>query len=400
MRLLYFNHNVAWSGTFFRAFHLGRELVQRGYQITVVTTSRSARLQPQRQVRDGVELIEMPDLFWGRGRTGWDPWNLFHRTLRLEVGPIDAIHAFDCRPAVILPALYHARSSNAPLFVDWADWWGRGGSIGERKGWLVNRLIGGVETWFEEAFRTQAVGTTVITRALQQRAIALGVPPDTILRFPHGCDADYLRPQPRDHAREQLGIAPDVGVVLHVGNIYPADWDLLRDAMQAVLTERPNTRLVMLGKPSTTIPPSSLPDGALLMPGFVDFPTMQAWLAATNVCAVPLRDTVSGRGRWPSKAGDYLCAARAVVMPRIGDAAYCVDSARAGWTCEPKPDAFAAALLAALTAPAEADAAGARGRVLAETELAWSTLATQVDAFYQRMLQRAEKTVALGAGVA
>jgi glycosyltransferase involved in cell wall biosynthesis len=399
MKLLFFNHNVAWSGTFFRAFHLGRELVQHGYQTTVVTTSRSARLQPRRQVRDGVELIEMPDLFWGRGRTGWDPWNLFHRTLRLEVGPIDAIHAFDCRPAVILPALYHARSSNAPLFVDWADWWGRGGSIVERQGWMVNRLIGGVETWFEEAFRTHAVGTTVITRALEQRAISLGVAPHTILRFPHGCDADCLRPQPRELARERLGIAPETGIILHVGNIYPADWDQLRAAMRVVVAARPNTRLVMLGNPSTYIARNALPAGALITPGFVDFATMQAWLAAANACAVPLRDTVSGRGRWPSKVGDYMCAARAVVMPRIGDAARCVDSVRAGWTCEPQPDAFAAALLTALESPAEADAAGARGRVLAETELAWPTLAHEVNAFYRRTLQRAGTPAAARAGV-
>jgi glycosyltransferase involved in cell wall biosynthesis len=396
MKFLFFNHNVAWSGTFFRAFYLGRELVRLGHDITVVTTSRTARLQAQRQLRDGVQLIEMPDLFWGRGRTGWDPWNMLHRTLRLQVGPVDAIHAFDCRPAVILPALYHARSSDAPLFLDWADWWGRGGSIVEREGRLVNRLIGGVETWFEEAFRHHAVGTTVITSALEERAIALGLSPDQILRFPQGCNAEYLQAQPRPEAREQLGINAHSRIILHVGNVYPGDWAQLQEAMRAVLAVRPDTQLVMLGKPSTAIRSDSLAQDALLLPGFVDFETMRAWLGAANVCVIPLRDNISGRGRWPSKVGDYLCAARAVVMPRVGDAAHYIDSARAGWTSAPNAAALGAGLLRALESAETADAAGARGRALAETELAWPTLAQRVNGFYQRTLERCAPAVTAG----
>ena len=39
MRLLYLNHNIAWSGTFFRAYHLARQMVAHGHDVTVVSAN-------------------------------------------------------------------------------------------------------------------------------------------------------------------------------------------------------------------------------------------------------------------------------------------------------------------------------------------------------------------------
>jgi glycosyltransferase involved in cell wall biosynthesis len=386
LKLLFLNHNVAWSGTFFRAFPLGRALAAHGHEITVVTTSPTARIAQRRRRRDGVDLIETPDLFWGRGRTGWDPWNTLHRSFRLRHGDFDAIHAFDCRPAVILPALSLAARGDLPLFLDWADWWGRGGTIAERPGHLVNRLIGGVETWFEEAFRTRALGTTVISRALEGRAVQLGVPTDSILNFPNGCEHEGIRPHDRERSRAALNIDAKADVVLHVGLIYPRDIELLFGAMQQVCRERPRARLVLLGNPRTPIPRERLPADALITPGFVDLELLQLWLGAADCCVLPLSDTICNRGRWPAKLSDYLCAGRAVVMPRVGDAAEWIDAHRAGWTSAPAVASLAEALLAALDSGDRASEAGDRARRLAEGPLAWSAVAEGVDAFYRRIV--------------
>ena len=386
MRLLFLNHNVAWSGTFFRAFPLGRELAARGHEITVVTTSPTARVARRRWIRDGVDVIETPDLFWGRGRTGWDPWNTLHRSLGLRHRDFDAIHAFDCRPAVILPALFLAARGDLPLFLDWADWWGRGGAIAERPGYLLNRLIGGVETWFEEVFRRHALGTTVISRALEGRAVQLGVPADSILRFPNGCAHESIRPQDRQHARTALGVDAEADLVVHVGLIYPRDIELLFGAMQRVRLECPRARLVLLGNPRTPIPRERLPAGTLMTPGFVDVHVLQRWLGASDCCVLPLSDTICNRGRWPGKLSDYLSAGRAVVMPKVGDAAEWIATHRAGWTSEPASASLAEALLTALESRDGSEEAGERARRLAEGPLAWSAVASEVDAFYTRSL--------------
>ena len=386
MKLLFLNHNVAWSGTFFRTFQLGQALVRRGHRVTLVTTSRDLRWAPRSRMREGVELIEMPDLLWGRARTGWDLWNTMHRAVGLRPSDYDAIHAFDCRPAVILPALALARRGGLPLFVDWADWWGRGGAITERPGFLVNRLIGGVETWFEESFRHHALGTTVISKALEQRAVGLGIAPGTIHRFPNGCDHEQIRPLDYRAARAELSVADDARIVAHVGVIYPRDLTLLLGAMARVVEVRPEARLVMLGNPKAPLRLDALPGGALHSTGFVDFDVLQHWLGASDCCVVPLSDTVCNWGRWPGKVNDYLCAGRAVVMPRVGDAAEWIDRERAGWTSRADVGSFADALMEALGTREGAAEAGARGRALAETRLSWATVAAGVDEFYDRAL--------------
>jgi len=383
MKLLFLNHNVAWSGTFFRVFQLARTLVGRGHEVTVVTTSRTARFALRSEQRDGVQLIEAPDLLFGRGRTGWDPWNTARRMLHLDASRFDLVHAFDSRPAVVLPALQLARTG-MPLYMDWADWWGRGGTIRERSGRVVNVLIEGVETWFEESFRRRALRTTVISRALAERAIGLQVRSEHILRFPNGCDVDHLTPMARGTARAQLGLSRDAPILLHIGLIYPADMRLLLDAWGVVTQALPKARLVLLGRPGTPVDPQLLAGGSVLAPGFVPFETMQAWLGAADACVIPMRDTVAHRGRWPGKFNDYLCAGRATVLPAVGDAAEWVTSSGAGFPCAPDAASFAQAIIKALTDRKTCDEAGERARALACGELAWPTIAAEVDTFYQQ----------------
>ena len=152
MRILYLNHNIAWTGTFFRAFHPGRHLVARGHDVTLVTTHASHRLGFATAVNDGLKIVYAPDLLWGPARQGWDFYNALRRLGHLGADRWDLIHAFDARPVVSIPALRLSRGGRATLVMDWADWWGRGGTIEERSGWPVRTLFGPMETWFEEAF--------------------------------------------------------------------------------------------------------------------------------------------------------------------------------------------------------------------------------------------------------
>jgi glycosyltransferase involved in cell wall biosynthesis len=386
LRILYLNHNPAGVGTWQRASHFGRALARRGHEVTLVTTDPRRRFGFAVRTEESYTEIRAPDLLVGPARTGWDPSNALRRVLRLNGHGADLVHAFDTRPVVIAPALHVAKRTGAALFMDWADWWGRGGRIEERSGWWVRTFFGPVETWFEESFRTRAHGTTTISRALADRARDLGVDADRIWTLPNGCDAKGIRPGDRQEARRVLGIAIETPVVVHVGVLTPGDMRQLTGAFACVGGELPGARLVLVGNHTAAVPEDALSSGRVRVVGFVSSEALGLWLAAADLCVVPLTDTPNNRGRWPGRLNDYLAAGRPTVMPAVGDAAALLDAEGAGWTCRPDPESLARSLLAALRDPEGRRWAGERARAVASGPLAWSALAARLEAAYNSVL--------------
>src|SRR3712207_4458366 len=106
MRLLFLHHNLArTTGTFHRPFQFRRQLAIRGHEVTLVSISPRRRAGFESRTVDGVTVLESPDLMWGIGRTGWDPWDTLSRITHLRSGRWDIMHAWDSRPVVALPAM-------------------------------------------------------------------------------------------------------------------------------------------------------------------------------------------------------------------------------------------------------------------------------------------------------
>jgi glycosyltransferase involved in cell wall biosynthesis len=385
MRLLFLNHNVAWSGgTFFRAYHFARFLAKRGHEVTLLTISVDCRTRLTEQVSDGVRLVETPDLFWGRARSGWDPWDTLCRAAYVRRHTWDLVHAFDSRPAVVLPALVACRRG-IPLVMDWADWWGRGGTIEERRpGARLRAIIRPVETYFEEAFRTSANGTTVISTALRERAIALGVPADSIARIHGGCDVEHL-PLPKEECRRALGLAGATPLVGYLGVLTMSDATLLFDTFAEMHRKRPDCRLVLIGNHMAVIPVAL--EAWTERPGFVSIEQKATWLGACDVLLLPLKDTVASRGRWPSKINDYLAAGRPVVGTAVGEIGELFARHEVGRAAVDDARRLAEAALELLESPAELVRLGANARRLAESELAWSRLTEQLETHYFQTLR-------------
>jgi glycosyltransferase involved in cell wall biosynthesis len=378
VRILFLNHNTAFRGTFFRAHQLARELTGRGHEVTLVTTSRRARVRARWRAIDGVRVLEAPDLLFGPGRSGWDVWNVLRRVASLRAESFDVIHGFDCRPVVIGPALALRRRSGARLVLDWADWWGRGGQIQERSGVVVRTLFGPVETWFEESFRTRADASTVISSALEARVRGLGVAGERILRVPNGSDTERIRPVGRAAARAALGVPRETPLVVHIGVLTRGDADLLLGAFRRTLEEVPDARLVLVN-------PRVATNGGpgVTRTGVVEFDTLKQWLGAADLGVVALRDTVGNRGRWPGRLNDFLAAGRPALVTRVGDAPGYVESAGAGWSVAAEPEALGAELAVRLRGREELEEQGRAARRLAETELGWGRIADAVQQHYE-----------------
>lgn len=394
MRILFLNHNVVRrGGTFHRAYQVARYLVRLGHSVTLLSISAHRVIGFSRERCDGVDIIHTPDWLWGVGRTGWDPFDTMSRCAYLTGQSWDVIHAWDCRPAVILPALWArhwSRRAGGKLLIDWADWWGRGGTQAERGDSVAKALYGPIETFFEEAFRARADGTTVASRALRERVVALGVSEDSVQALPGGCDTDSVRPIDRGEARAQLGIPSSEWVVGYLGALPIREADLLARTLVITRASIPRLRFLAIG---VSIAGSNVPLSAMLRDiwgewithtGRIPFETVGLYLSACDAVILPMRRNISNAARWPSKINDYLSAGRAIVATPVGEVEQLLRLG-VGVTADDNPQALAAALDFLHTHPDEGQRLGRQGRLLAEGELNWRRVTQRLAAFYDEI---------------
>jgi glycosyltransferase involved in cell wall biosynthesis len=336
----------------------------------------------------GVTLVATPDLLWGPLRSGWDPANVIAR-IRWSRGPaFDLVHAFEARPTAIFPALYLQRRQQIPMVLDWCDWFGRGGSVEERPNPLVRAVLRPVETFFEERFRTAAQGTTVINSTLRQRALELGVKAETILQLPNGSNIAEIRPHPRVEARQKLGIDRDVLLIGYIGAIFRRDAVLMAEAFNRIIAQEPAARLMLAGYFNVDLEAMVDKPASIWRTGKLAYADLETYLAACDVCWLPLRDSGANRGRYPLKVNDYMAAGRPVVATAVGDLSDLVRRGQFGLVTPDRPAALADAVLSLLRAPEQRQKMGRLARHMAETELTWEQMSARLATFYQQLLKR------------
>ena len=386
MKILMLNHNPKWRGTFFRAFHFSRCLARRGHRVTLVTISPRNLLRFRSQQLDGVEILESPDLLAGKGRTGWDPYDTLRRTLRLrKPGDFDLVHGFDCRPAVIFPALALRRRTGVPFLSDWADWWGRGGIVEERSR-LMRWTLGPVETFFEEHFRPAADGITVTSRALQDRAVALGIDRRRVRYLPSGSDVETIRPLPKAEMRRELGLPEHGKILVYIGFIN-YDIDCLVRAFPLVQERFPDVLLLMVGQrhPVTRrLCREHRISRGLIETGVVPFQELPRYLACGDVLLLPFTDKICNIGRGPIKLGDYMAAGRPIVTMPVGDLRRVFEEDEPiGLLAGDEPESFARAVCELLSDPERAEEYGRNARRLAERKYSWEILTAGLEEYYR-----------------
>ena len=215
---------------------------------------------------------------------------------------------------------------------------------GARSAALAERLFAPVETFFEEGFRLYADGSVVLTSALRNRALALGVAADRLVQIPHGADVDNLQPRDKGEARKRLGLTDRELLLGYVGNILPRDLSFLLEAFRMINHQEKRTRLLLIGRGIITEKDISedIRDHVLLTGG-IAYDQLQDYVAACDVMLPPLRDTLANRGRWPSKICDYLAAGRPVSACAVGDLINLFSRDEIGVLCRDDPRDFAEA---------------------------------------------------------
>ncbi len=388
MRILMLNHNVIWKSAFHRCFQLGKRLYRKGHEVTIITNSPTSRFRIEELDIEGVHIVESPDLLWGQLRTGWDIWNTIVRMRYLRMRSYDIIHAFDTRPTVIIPALYFQKRIGVPLIIDWGDWWGRGGAINLRKPWILNKLFEPVETHFEEYYKLKANVLTTVSAALRDRAIKLGISENSIEIIPNGSDTESIKPTTKVSARKLLGLSR-TSYLLIFSSFVLYDLKFVLESFKKVLARIPETQLILTGEISpitSQIVGDFVRSGKVIQTGLLPRKKLAMYLSASDICLLPLSDTLTNRARYPGKLGDYVAASRPVVANPIGDIARHFQENRIGLLAKPNTEDFAEKIVHLLGDKTLRSELGNNARIFAEEKHSWEIYAQKLETIYLKAL--------------
>ena len=391
MRLLFLTHTVSWrgGGIFYTAYHQGRHLVQRGHDVTLMSISANARIKFSESIVSGVHIVETPDLFSGKGRSGWDPWDILQRLGYLNLRKYDLVHGYESRPVVALPGLSIQKKQHIPLVFTWADWFGKGGKSEER-GRLLAPVMAPVENFCEEYFYPKADGLVAMGAPLQERALSLGIAPEKIITLLHGCDTKNFLPIPKQEARERLSMFQKDEIVFgYLGVLRPSSARLLLQAFQIIQKRFPGScKLVFIGNNKLQLD-DYVPEDCrqnIIETGWLSYEDVNLYLAASDILALPLCRAVATNNVWPSKLNDYLSAGRPVVATRMRVFEPLFRKYTPGLLTEDNPQEFAQGCLKLIADNSLGCQMGENARKLAEGELSWEVLVNGLEKFYVNLI--------------
>ena len=344
MKILFIVFNIVGRGTYLRAHALAGALTELGHNITLLASAQGVRGRTRQYVQDGINIIEISDLLSGPLRSGWDIKNMLSRVNTVKQLDFDLVHGFESRPTVIYPALA-LHKQGVPLFLDWADWFGSGGSIEARPHPLIRMLLRPFEDYYETHFRKTPRGTTVICSTLKQRLLDLEIAEEALCLLPNGFNIAGWEPIPLKHARSTVNLDPDQFLVGYLGSFFPQDADLTVETVNQLTARDQKVQCLHVGHSNYHIKHKVNNPQAVIETGPVSFQDMQTYLSACDVLVLPFKNSLANQGRFPLKFSNYLACGRPILATDVGDIPGYIRDHHIGLVTEDSPTALAEAIM-------------------------------------------------------
>jgi len=388
-------------------------LVQRGYQVTVLTTvpNYPTGIVPaeyrgrliQQEVRDGVKVI--------RAWSYTSPNKGFLRRIIAQLSfaclaPVFGGKAVGLPDIIIVesPPLFDAITARlmawfkrCPFIFLVSDLWPESAV---QLGMLRNRLLIRLAERLEWSTYQKASLIWVVTEGIRQNLLQRGLPAERIFLLTNGVDTNKFQPMNKSLARAELGW-DECFTILYAGTHGLAHGlETVLDAASQ-LKNYPAIRFVLVGDGAAK---ARLVEEAqqreLFNITFLDpqpHDRMPLVIAGADVCLVPLRKLPLFEGALPSKSYEVMACARPIILAVAGEARKLIEQeAGAAIAIEPESaTALVHSLLYLYKHPEEAERLGQRGRTFVNARFVRDQLTTTLET-HLRELCDADKS-AMGA---
>lgn len=370
-----------------RALPLGRALVARGHEVTLLLPPWDHSQDSGAEWTDAgvmVRNIRLPPN-WPLVSHAAIAARLVHAAL--DASP-DVIHCFKPKAyaglsALVIWQLKRLAGLRARLVVDTDDWEGDGGwnEIGG-----YSRAQKRFFAWQEAWGLTHCDGLTVASRALQTIAWSRGVPPARVHYLPNGTP-DAPAAAPAASPRLEPGDGP---VALLYTRFFEFGVERALDVMRGVLRSVPEARWLVVGK-GLFGEEERLLEGAreagiakrLTYAGWVPESKVSTYLSMARVAIYPFDDTLVNRCKCAAKLIDLLAAGVPVVADAVGqNNEYIVPGITGILTAPGDTAAMVAATSELLRDAQRARAIGEAAQDFVRREFSWSRRAYELERFY------------------
>lgn len=325
MKILFVNHYTVGTSLFYRDVGLGKALIKRGHEVTLLIRSKLPSKQMNLQELVNKEVVgSIKVVYWKEPFELLFPFNILQLlkcAIKADVIHLERTNPFSSTSALIAKILFRK-----PLFVDFTDWDGIGGwaSMTSQKR-LISKLA---ITLFEEIIPRKSDAVIVVSKTLFNRVAAMGVPRDQIFYIPNNVDTEIFNSNVDGKAaRNRLKLSSEP-VIVYLGVLYKHDiaiWKALIMIMKHVVEELPNARLMIIGwgpamrdikemAEKLNIQKNILPIGG------VPHRKLPEYLAAADVALTFMPDKFPYYLSCSPKAlFEYMAAGKAIVGSDIGE---------------------------------------------------------------------------------
>jgi glycosyltransferase involved in cell wall biosynthesis len=222
------------------AYHLACNIVERGHEVIVFTSSIDSHDQVEET--NGIKIYRYGTNF--RIEKALISYNLFFKSIKRDV---DIVHLHFSTPPGDLAGLFYAMVKRKPLIVTYH------GDAPENFGNLIRRVL---MYLFNRLFVNSILSTAkfIITPSEYyiNQSRFLRKHKSKIVSIPNGINPDEMNiPFTKEECKKKLSFAANDVIILFVGALMESKKpDLLMESLPVIIEKNPNVRLVVAGEGS------------------------------------------------------------------------------------------------------------------------------------------------------